>query len=164
MRPLYAYTNEYIKLIDIINDIEDITAEQQRELLDSVKDDFKEKASNVGAFIKNLETEQSAMIDYIKQMDTRLKKITSKIENLKSYLKYNMESCGIESISSPEFSIKIKNNPCKVHIYDESKVDDIYLKEKTTLSIDRELIKTHLKNGIELGWAALIQEKRIEIK
>lgn len=164
MKPLYEYTTEYKKLIDTIEDIEDITVEQQKELLDSVKDDFKEKAFNVSAYIKNLQVEQSAMIDYIKQMDERLKKTTSRIESLKEYLKYNMNECGIDNIVSPQFSIKIKNNPCKVYILDETKVEDIYIKEKVVKSIDKEMIKSHLKNGVLLDYAILVSEKRIEIK
>lgn len=164
MKPLYEYSNDYKKLIDELEQNDELTIEQQKELLDSVKENIENKSINVGAYIKNMEIEQDAILNHIKQMNDRLKKVTRRIENMKDYLKYNMQSCNIDKIVSSKFNICIKNNPCKVVISDETQVEDIYIKEKVTKSIDKELIKSHLKNGLLLDYATLVTDKRIEIK
>ena len=163
MKPLYEYTGDYKKLISELEQCEELT-DEQLELLVTLDESFTDKAKNVASYIKNLEVDQNAILDHIKQMDDRLKKVTKRIDSLKDYLKFNMEQCNFNEIKSSLFNIRIKSNPCKVVISDETKVEDIYIKEKVTKSIDKELIKSHLKNGVLLEYATLVTDKRIEIK
>lgn len=164
---LYQIANQYQSILNQTFDPE--TGEVNNtamEMLENVKDDINEKGVAVACYIKNMEAERDAIDSAKKAMADREKRLDKRMEYLKYYLKFNMEKCGITSISSPYFEIKIKNNPVSVHIYDEASLPDEYFREKIvkTRSPDKALIKAAIESGTHLGAAGLVRETRLEIK
>lgn len=163
MKPLYEYTNEYQKVIDLIEECDEITPEIM-DMLESVSTDAKSKAVNVGAYIKNLEAMSKSMDDAMNQMQLRQFKVEAKIENMKNYLKYNMESMKLKELNTPEFDIRIRYNNYSLHIEDPSMLPDEYFKEKVTKSIDKQQMIKDLKNDMLISGAKFITTSTINIK
>lgn len=112
---LYQLTDQYRHALAVLDD-SDLSAEIVADTLEGLTGDIEVKATNVAAFQLNLAAESNAIKEAIDRMSARRKVLESRIESLRDYLKSNMERCGITEIKSPEFVLKIKNNPPTVLI------------------------------------------------
>jgi len=160
---LFEISTQYQALMDEIAQCDELSAEQLQ-ALESVDDSLQEKAKAVGAFIKNMEADYFAINDAIKTMEERARKINTKIENLKQYLKDNLEKCDIKEVKSPFFDIRIKSNPASVIVQDEALVPEQYYKEKVMRSLDKALLSQELKNNVLIPGVMLERRTRIEIR
>ena len=160
---LFEITAKYQSLMQDIAECDELTAEQLQ-ALESVDDSLQEKAKAVGAFIKNMEADYFAIQDAINTMEERARKVNNKIENLKQYLKDNLEKCDIKEIKSPFFDIRIKLNPAAVIVNDEALIPDQYYKEKIMRSLDKTLLSQELKNNVAIPGVMLERRTRIEIR
>lgn len=163
MSKLYSLKNQYLSVEEDINSSDEIS-EEQLFTLESIEDDINNKSINIGYLIKNFEAEINAIDDAVKSMQDRQSKIMKKVESLKQYLKYNLESCHINEIKSPYFDIKLKLNPPSVKIEDENLIPEHYFCEKTIKNIDKRKISDDLKNNIFVPGVQLTRASRIEIK
>jgi len=160
---LFEISSQYQALMNEIAECDELSTEQLQ-AIESIDDSMQEKAKAVGAFIKNMEADYLAINDAIKTMEDRARKVSAKIENLKSYLKSNLEACDITEVKSPFFDIKIKLNPYSVVINDESLIPTQYLKEKLYRFVDKTMIAKELKNNVLIPGVMLERRTRIEIR
>lgn len=163
MKPLYEISNEYALFVQEALECEELTGEQLQKL-EELQDSIENKAINTAAFIKNLEVEKNAIDEARKKMEERANKIDTKINYLKSYLKYNLEKNNINKVTSAYYDITIRKNPSSVNIMEPEKIPEKYLKIVTTQRIDKTLIAQDLKNNIEVPGAGFINGTRLEIK
>lgn len=177
MSKLYELTNDYQKMLDIMssavllevargeNELEfDLDASLNIELA-QIKDSFENKAIAVAKYIRNLETEAEAISKAVAGMLERNKRLEKKAKSFREYLQYNIEKTGLcDVIKCPEFEIKIKTNPEKVNIIDESLIPDVYLKEKISKSLDIAGIKKDIQSGFDVDGAELIRTRVLVIK
>jgi hypothetical protein len=163
MKPLYAYANEYQKVIDLIEDCDEITPELM-DMLESVSTESKDKIKNVAAYIKNLEAMSKSIDDAITEMNLRQFKVETKIENMKNYLKHNMESMQLKEVCTPEFDVKIRYNRYALCIEDPSMLPEEYFKEHISKSIDKQQISKDLKNDILISGAKFMTTSTVNIK
>jgi len=163
MKPLYELTENFLQLADKLSECDEITEEQLSEI-NASEDDLKAKICNVAAFIKNLELEVDATTKVIGELTERLTKATNKMESLKAYLAFQMDKAQINEVKSDMFNVKLKTNPPKVKIFDETQVEPVYLKEKVTTTVNKKLIKQDLQDGVVLDWAVLENERKVQIK
>ncbi len=160
---LFEISTQYQQLMNDIAECDEITSEQLQ-AIESIDDSMQEKAKAIGAVIKNMESDYFAIQDAIKTMEDRARKINTKIDNLKSYLKSNLEACDIKEVKSPFFDIKIKLNPASVIIQDESLIPSQYCKEKLYRFVDKAMISKELKNNVIIPGVMLAMQTRIEIR
>lgn len=155
------YRQAFLKLAD--SELDDQTIDDTLEGLDG---ELEAKATNVAAFIRNLEASTDAIKQAEKQMAERRKAIEAKAERLKTYLKTNMEACGMTEISCPLFTLKIKRNPPSVVIDDAGQIGtDYYVyPEAPPPYPDKKLIAQAIKDGFEVAGAHLESGTRLEIK
>lgn len=160
MSNLYTLSAEYQKILDKDEySLEDIQS------LDELTISLEDKAIAIASYILNEQAQLNAISEAILNMKERSFKIENKIENLTEYIRLNLEKCHIEEVSKcPYFLIKIKTNPPSIFVEDESKIPTEYFKSKTTLSLDKVLIKKKLEEGIAITGASIIQRTRLEIK
>lgn len=165
-QPLYKLTNQFLQAADLFDNSDEFDDDTVRDTLHSLQMDWEEKAINVASYIKNLEAQQESIDSVAQVLNLRSWKIYDKALKLKNYLKYSMEQVGVKRVSSDLFDISIKENPGRLEIYDESKIDDrfITVQQLEIRKIDRELIKKSIKEGAEIEGARIIKEKRLSIK
>ena len=94
---LYEYTEQYKQALTTLND-SDLPIEAIQDTLEGMKGEIKLKGKDVGAFIKNLEEDATAIKEAEKKMMARRKAIEAKTEWLRNYLVNNMVETGIKSI------------------------------------------------------------------
>src|SRR5690348_9402790 len=105
---LYSIANKYQELLTIAVDQETGEVnEQALNELTTISDDIKDKGIAVASYIKNLEAERNAINEAKKAMAEREARLDKKMDYLTQYLQSNMERCGINEISCPQFVIKL---------------------------------------------------------
>ncbi len=78
-----------------------------------------------------------------------------------------MSECQLRKVSkSPLFEIKIYQNRPSLDILDDSIIPDHYWRktEKVEVSIDKELVKKDIANGVRVPGCALVTKPRVDIK
>lgn len=163
MKHLYEISNEYQKIIDLIEECDEISPEHLT-MLGEVSDDANQKVINVAAYIKNLEDKSLSMDAYIKNMQDRQRKVDTKIESLKEYLKYNMDILKLEKVESKEFDVQIRSNKYALELFDQSVIPQEYIRVKESITISRQDIIKDLKVGCEIPGARFTTTKSVLIK
>jgi len=167
VKTLYEYTNEFCKIIDLINDCDEITPEQLDALGDTLKESkeqTKQKMINVAAYIKELEYHSENIEKAVNEMQQRQKSTLKKVESLRNYLKYNMELVDIKEVKTPEFDIKVRYNRYALEISNPDIVPEDYMRKKLTVSIDRQQIIKDLKNDVLVPGASFSTTSSLQIK
>jgi hypothetical protein len=164
---LYKITEDIRLRLDALLDSDiELTEEEQACLFGRIKDEAKDKQLAVAAYIKNIEAEIKSMEKYQDEMQERVVKFSNKASKLKDYLKYSLDSLGLEKVEGIEFDISIKKNPPSVLIEDESVLPAFFIKEEVSVikKIDKKLIAERLKQGEKVAGCDLVQNTRLEIK
>lgn len=157
---LYEYSEQYRKALDELSETEEIPEEVIRDTIEALEGVFMDKAVSVAAFIRNIESEVSALDKAIENMDRRRTSKKKKLEWMKEYLRHNMEALGKIKLETPEFVVSIKINPESVIVLDPSLVPEEFKRTKTEIVLDKKAIK-------EAGGCAgaiLARTNRLEIR
>jgi hypothetical protein len=161
---LFELTHEFENIFAEIGEDGEITQEMM-DNLDSIKEDFENKAISVANYIKNLQAEEEAIEKAMADMRTRKMRLTKQIQSLSDYLQFNLQKLSINEIkSSPYFKIKLKVCPPSVDVFDESLIPEEYWREKVTKSIDKFRLKEVMGEGIEIPGASIQRNIKLEIK
>lgn len=165
MKPLYELVTEYKHIQDKIEDLtdEELEGTGMLELLDSIKLPIEQKVINTAAVIKNLDHYADGLKQAEDAIKARRKTVESKVERIKAYLLDNMQAADINKINSPEFDISLRNSQ-SIDDYSPNLIPEKYWKIKIDRSLDKILIKTDIKAGIEVNGVRLKDNKNLVIK
>lgn len=159
-KSLFKISNEFRSLIESSFEIENTDEVDQKELLDAIKNELKDKADSVAAYARKLkadiETAKSEM-DRIKQILDQRKR---KAEKYNEYILMCMDIMQESSVEGETSKISVRKPSKVVTIVDEKKIPLKYLIEQTTVKVDKLKIKEMLKNGHEIEGAKLEDGKR----
>ena len=97
-------------------------------------------------------------------MSTRRKSLERRVEWMRGYVLVNLLRTGITEIDSPEFVIRIRDNPPKVILDDEEAIPKAYLHKETVVTVMKAEIRKSLLEGKTVAGAHLESEKRLTIK
>jgi hypothetical protein len=162
---LYEVAAEYRENLARLNDL-DLPAEVIADTLESIGGDYKEKCTNVGFVIRNIESLAAQIKDAEAAMATRRKSLESRAEHVREYLLRNMLACDISKIESPYFTLSIRTNPPKVVIDDPEAVPMEYWRQPPVPlpEIDRKAIAAEFKAGGSVEGCHTEQDVRLSIK
>lgn len=161
---LYEITNELQNVFNAIGEDGELT----QDMLDNIDElhlDFESKAVSVASYIKNLEAEELAIVDAIKDMVARKSKLSRQAQSLSDYLQFNLQRLSINEIkSSPYFKIRLKQCPPSVDVFDETVIPTEFWRERVTTSVDKIMLKEVLSEGVEVPGASIQRKIKLEIK
>lgn len=162
---LYQLTGEYLIAADKLADL-DLPDEVVADTLEGLAGALEVKATNVAAFVRNLEASADAIKDAEEKMAKRRKAIENRAERIRQYLQFNLEKAGITKIDSPHFRVAIKENPPAVVIDAPTQIPVEFMRqpEPPPAAPDKKAIGDMLKAGVSVTWAHLVRSKRLEIK
>lgn len=162
---LYVLTGEYLAAAEKLAEL-DLPEQVVRDTLESLTGPLEEKATNVAQYARNLEANAEAIASAIAGMESRRLALAKRAEQLRAYLKENMERAGITKIESPWFVLSIRKNPPGVTVFDRDAIPDAYMRipEIPLPQPDKGAIKSALKEGKDVPGARLEQGTRIDIK
>lgn len=139
----------------------DVDYQTIADTLESIEGELTAKGQSVAALFLNLDAQIDAMKSAENKMSERRKRLEKKSDDMKQYLLVNMERCGINKITAPEFEVKLRK--CPPSVDDNINMDLLpkqYTKEVTETKVLKDLIKKDLLAGIPVAGAKLITDKK----
>lgn len=162
---LYELSQDYRQALETLTDPEnDLPAEVIADTLEGLQGSLEDKAIAVAQFCKNHEATAQAIKDAEQRMSQRRKAIENRVASMKTYLKENMEICGITRIESPWFTLSIQKNPAAVDITDEDSLPAEFVEIVTTRKVDKTAIKNAIESGTQVSGAVLTRGTRLAIR
>lgn len=161
---LYQIKNEYLMALYELSSDESLTPQIIEDSLAGIEAELKEKALSIGAYIKNCESDIEAITKYIKDMQLKRTRLTSKIESLEHYLITTMQACNQKKFEGVEFNIALRENAEHVVIDDTSKIEEKYYEEIIDRKLNKIALKTAIQNGEKIEGAHLERTISLTIK
>jgi len=159
MTTLYKLTDQMQELSNVLADCENME-QAITDTMEGLELEFNQKAENILFLTRNLDSGITALDDEIKRLQGRKKTITNKQDSLKEYLRSNMDKLDINKIECDLFTITLKKAPQIAIIDAIEMLPDAFKKTVTTVSADKNMIKSKLKEGEKVLGAHLEDGKR----
>lgn len=165
MKPLYEIVRHRAEF-ERLAESEDLPPELIADTLESLDGELQDKATNVAAFTRNLESSAAAIREAGKAMLARADRLEKRADSIRQYLLLNMQVAGITKIECPWFTIAVRKNPPSVVIDDESALPPEYVVQPPPPAPrpDKAAIGRALKAGDAVPGAHLVQSERLEVK
>lgn len=157
---LYELTDNYMQLIELADQLDEETF---RNTLESIQDSIEDKVENTAKVIKSIEADVQAIKEEEKRLKERRQALEKKIDNIKDYLKEQLEKAGIDKVKRATFTVSIQNNPPKAEIVDEKSLPLEFMIPQPA-KVDKRAILEKLKSGEHVPGAALVQERGVRIR
>lgn len=158
---LYDVSERYKNLIQLMEDGE-VPEDILKESLNSVEEEFEEKANNIAKLVKTEKAEVMALKEEIKRLTNRAKAKENNSKNLQKYLEENMIMAGKEKFKTTLFSFNIQANPKSLKIVDENLIPEKY--KFIEINYLKDVIKNDIKNGLEVPGVNLVQTRGLRIR
>jgi hypothetical protein len=134
------------------------------DIIDEIDDETERKIINISKVYRS--------IDYdIKEIDTeikRLRKLKEVAENnkeqLRRWLQFNMLALGKKVIDTPTMKITLRNTNPRLVIEKEDNIPEDYYTVETKTTLNKEQLKTDIKEGKEITGVFLMSDQAIVIK
>ena len=161
MAQLYELADDYLSLWESLSDPEtDWTEAEMR--LRTIEADFDAKVGACAKMIRNMESEEKALVDEIARMDRRLHALARKTKDLKEYVRSEMEISGRDKVRTDLFTVSVQRSADKVTVVDEGAIPSVYFKK--TISLDKTEVKLALQRGIAVPGCELTQGSHLRIR
>lgn len=161
---LYDISAEYREAVATLSDL-NLDEQTIADTLEGLGGDLQVKATNVAAFMRNLEATAASIKDAEAQMAARRKAIENRAAGLRRYLLGCMQLAGVTKIESPYFALCVKANPPAVEVFDERQVPAEFMDqpEPPPAKPNKTAIKAAIKAGIEVPGCKLVQGSRLDV-
>lgn len=162
---LYKLADGYLEASQRLADL-DLPPEVVQDTLEGMAGELEVKAANVAMFARNLEATAESIRAAESDMAKRRESIAKRAQQVRDYLKAQMERTGITQIECPYFKVSIKNNPPAVVIDAASQIPQEFMRtpEPPPPAPDKKAIGAALKAGKEVAGCHLASGTRLEIK
>lgn len=150
--------------IDCVNmETGEIDFDKATALFDTLNVDREVKFNNYGMYIKNLQSEITALKEQERIFSDRRKAKEKRVESLKKALVNSMKTFGDSKFESPQLVMSLRQSQA-VEIVDETLLPDIYMRMKVIKEPDAKLIAADIKSGISVDGAQLVTRQNLQLK
>ncbi|MCI7353000.1 MAG: siphovirus Gp157 family protein [[Actinobacillus] rossii] len=164
---LYEIATQYQNIAELLADPEFADNQDITTALDNIEDDFNNKAVNVVKAINIAEHDIDAIDSEIKRLTAMKKARQNRIDEIKNYLKFNMQKTGIYKIECPLFKISYSERAQSAVEIDEKLFMDNNINEdfvNVKITPNKTAIKDALKRGENVIGAKLVDSQVLTIK
>lgn len=120
---LYELTDTYAELVAQLDECE--TEEEAAQLwaqIDEIGSSIAEKADNYARFLRNKQSDISALDDEIKRLQKRKRTAENQIDQLREHMKFAMGVAGATEIKTALGKWTVRKNAPHVEVLDESEI------------------------------------------
>ncbi|WP_439242373.1 siphovirus Gp157 family protein [Lonepinella sp. BR2474] len=164
---LYELTEQYKNIAELLDNPEFTENEDVLTALQSVQDDFDHKVQQIVFLAKNIESEIDPIDQEIKRLQAMKKAKANSVDNLKGYLKHNLQTTGIHKVDCGLFKVAYRESAQSAVEIDE----DLFLANNTSedfvtvkITPNKTAIKQALKDGVEIPGAVLVDSQVLTIR
>jgi len=158
MTQLHKLSHEMEKVKGLLGD--GVPAEAINDTLEGLDLEFKDKAEKMLFLVSNMQSDVDQIDKEIERLTDKKRVVNNNQNQLKEYLRSNMEATGIDKIECPLFRITLKKALKVVVIDDQDDLDDEFIKVDTEITADKKAIAAAIKEGREVIGAHLEDGKR----
>jgi len=158
---LYTIENEYLALMNEINEAEGELTDEQNELLIINENQLKGKTMAYLEVIKTKEAFNSNIDEEINRLQAMKKRNTNLVDRLNNSLLDAVKLYG--DITSGLITFTTRKSE-SINIEDEDLIDKEYKTVKVTTSVSKADIKKAIKQGVEVPGASLITNLNLRVK
>lgn len=154
MSTLYEITGDYLRLLEMLEEEENIDDQAFKDTLEGIEGEFEIKADNYARIIKELKAESEKYAAEVVRMQKKMETLANNEKRLKQYLYDSMKATGKVKFKTDLFSFGIQKNggvqPMEVN---EEKVTKAYMK----MVPDNKKIREALELGKKLRFASFVE-------
>lgn len=153
MSTLYEITEDYLRLLEMLESDDDIDPQTFKDTLEGIEGEFETKADGYARVLKELEADEKKFKAEIERMTARRNSLNNNIQRLKQHLYDSMKAIGRPKFKTDLFSFNIQKNGGlpPIDIMPGMKIPDEYCKSEP----DNTKIREALKSGVVLPFAVL---------
>lgn len=122
---LFTLVEQYRALEQL--DIEALDEQALKDTLEGLTGEITIKATNVGAFVLNVEAYAQAAADAAKKLAERAKRMQRRADVMREYLRESMKALNLKKIEGEQFTLTRKANPPAVIIQPDTELAEQYL-------------------------------------
>jgi hypothetical protein len=124
---LYELSDIYRNLL-AENEAGEFNDQLLKDRLQSIKEQFNDKAINLALLDKELEAEVLAIKNEVDRLSTRKRVAENKIKWIETYLLENMLATGVDKIPNELITVGLRKAPISVVIIDQSLIPEKFLR------------------------------------
>ena len=144
---LYELSNDLVALRDM-DEIEDV-----QQIKEIIANEVANKSKGIIQVVRSLESDVDAIKTEMDRLN-KLKKVKeNNIKRLRNYTKVCMEQMEVKKIETPVGNLTLRKGVSTLKIDDESKLPSKYIEVVQTSKVNKDLVKSDLKAGIEVEGA-----------
>lgn len=153
MSTLYEITGDYMRLLNMLEEYENLDLQTFKDTLEGIDGEFEIKADGYARVLKELNAEALKFKDEIERMTAKMNAINNNSTRLKQHLYDSMKATGKTKFKTDLFSFGIQKNGGlqPMEIVPDVEIPDEYCRKEP----DNTKIREALKNGAELPFAVL---------
>lgn len=144
---LYELSSDLVQLRDL-DEIEEVEV-----IRNIIQTEIENKGAGIIQVVRSIEAD----VDAVKNEIDRLTKIKRTKENnvkrLREYVKICMEQMEVKKLETPVGNLTLRKGVSSLKIDDESKLPDKYLEVVQSYKVDKDLLKSDLKSGMQIDGA-----------
>lgn len=165
MTSLYEISSQYQQAFLALAEIEDGNEQLVADTLEGIEGEFSLKATNVTAYLLNLDAEAEQIKQAEERCKARRKAIEARADALRSYLLRNMQACGITEIKATDgsFRARLMAGRESVKIDNESLIPLDCKRTKTVTEPDKPEILKRCKAGEAIPGASIVRNPTLKI-
>lgn len=153
---LYELTEIYENIENLDDDVNVASA------LATVDGALEDKLESIAKMIKNLDAKAKAYEDEEKRLKARKIAIKNRIDDIKRYVKENLEAIGKDKVEAGIFKWSLQFGPGRVEITDETKIpEEFFVTEIKPLKTE---IKKAIESGVITEGAEIVREKSLRLR
>ena len=162
---LYEIRNGMIDTLDIFLESEqtEVDRENYNYIMEYLKEELKNKSSDLIKYIRNLELENTVTKLEIERLEDLKKGKEKKIKSIKSYIKGILLDLDKKKVETELGNLSLRKTT-SVEITDISKIPKEYLVVKEEVTPSKKLIGDSLKKNILIDGAVLKEDYSVLIK
>lgn len=153
MSTLYEITGDYLRLLEMLEEEEEIDLKTFADTLEGIEGELEAKADGYARVIKELHAEAKKYEEEIERMTKRMDTLNNRSKLLKQKLYKSMKATNKRNFKTELFSFRIQKNGGlqPVELLPDKVVPDEYCKKEP----HKKKIREELENGKELSFAVL---------
>lgn len=162
---LYEIKNGMIDTLDIFLESEqtEMDRENYNDIMEYLKEELKNKSSDLIKYIRNLELENTVTKLEIERLEDLKKGKEKKIKSIKSYIKGILLDLDKKKVETELGNLSLRKTT-SVEITDITKIPKEYLVVKEEITPSKKLIGDSLKKNILIDGAVLKEDYSVLIK
>ena len=149
---LYELTNEYLELLDMMQD-PDVDPEVLQDTMEAVGGDLEVKADSYVIVMKELQAQADKFKNEIERLTKQKTSIENNIKRMKENLLSSMQAIGKDKLPTEHFKLSIAKNGGLQPLKITGDVPDVFMIMEPKPDMKR--IREALEEGFEPDWAHL---------